>query len=91
MDGGRRWRRVTVLRLLAAGAMCVAGSAAQTGTPAVAQQVPPSLVELGPPTVVDTSNQAGWWTPIVEHGGATYYAYDGPGSAAVSTGGLKAP
>lgn len=28
---------------------------------------------------VDSSNQAGWWTPIVEHDGAVYYAYDAPG------------
>ena len=39
---------------------------------------PPELVELGPPVEIDTSNQAGWWNPIVEHGGATYYAYDAP-------------
>jgi hypothetical protein len=29
--------------------------------------------------VIDTSNQAGWWTPLVEYGGATYFAYDAPG------------
>lgn len=30
--------------------------------------------------VVDTTNQAGWWTPLAESEGATYYAYDAPGS-----------
>jgi hypothetical protein len=39
-----------------------------------------ALVSIKTVAVIDTSNQAGWWTPLVEFGGATYYAYDAPGS-----------
>jgi len=80
---GRVGRSVAVLRgAVAAGVVGVVAFAAPGAGAAVAQQLPPSLVELGPPTVVDNTNRAGWWTPIVEHGGATYYAYDIPGSTA---------
>jgi BNR repeat-containing family member len=39
-------------------------------------QAPASIETVA---VIDTSNQAGWWTPLVENGGATFYAYDAPG------------
>jgi hypothetical protein len=42
---------------------------------------PPPLDEYAGPPLVDATNQAGWWTPLVEHDGALYYAYDGPGSS----------
>jgi hypothetical protein len=43
-------------------------------------QVSPPI-EVSTVATVDTSNQAGWWRPIIEHEGATYYAYDAPGDA----------
>jgi hypothetical protein len=46
--------------------------------PTFAASVPaPAAIETL--AVIDTSNQAGWWTPLVEYGGATYFAYDAPG------------
>jgi hypothetical protein len=33
------------------------------------------------PYDVDSSNQAGWWTPLDEAGGNTYMAYNAPGSS----------
>ena len=52
------------------------------GGGAAVAQAPPSLVDFGPTRLEDTTNSAGWWTPIVEHGGATYFAYDAPGRTA---------
>jgi len=46
---------------------------------AASVQVPASIETVAG---IDTSNQAGWWTPLVEFGGATYYAFDAPGSQA---------
>jgi hypothetical protein len=41
---------------------------------------------LGPLTPVpfpmDNSNQAGWWSPLVEHNGASYLAYNAPAPTA---------
>lgn len=54
------------------------GSAAGTSADAVLtapQVTPPELV-----AVIDSSNQAGWWNPIVEFADTTYYAYDAPGA-----------
>jgi hypothetical protein len=71
-------RRAVGVRLaaLAVAAAWVAGSC---GAGLRAQPAPP--IEVTTVATVDTSNRAGWWTPVVEHDGATYYAYDAPGDA----------
>ncbi len=33
------------------------------------------------PFGMDSTNQAGWWNPVAEHGGETYFAFDAPASA----------
>jgi hypothetical protein len=45
---------------------------------AVAANLSP-LAEV--PYPMDSSNQAAWWSPIVEYNGSTYMAYNAPGSA----------
>jgi BNR repeat-containing family member len=71
LDG--RYRRLGI------GLVAVTGLTAVELPPSTAQAAP---VEVRTETVaaVDTTNQAGWWTPLAESGGATYYAYDAPGS-----------
>src|SRR5262245_12740605 len=70
--GGRHARRSTAAVVGAAIVLAV------TIQPTPAAAAPPP-VTIETVAVVDTSNQAGWWTPLVEFGGATYYAYDAPG------------
>jgi BNR repeat-containing family member len=79
------------MRLGERGSRCARGTAALVAllafvpalevAPAAARPAAgPVPVSTETVAVVDTTNQAGWWTPIVESGGATYYAYDAPGS-----------
>jgi hypothetical protein len=71
-----------VLAAVALVVVLVAAGAARDGHRPASERAGRSaraeLVELGPPATADTSNQAGWWTPIVVHRDAVYYAYDAP-------------
>lgn len=55
----------------------VALAAAGLVPAAVASPSPSSVEDL--PFRVDASNQAGWWNPIDEVDGVTYFAYNAPG------------
>lgn len=69
------WVHVAAVAVAAAG---VTGScSAGRSRPAV----PAPPIGVATVATVDTSNRAGWWTPIVERGGAIYYAYAAPGEA----------
>ena len=59
--------------------VCLATLTGLGAVSASAQAPPP--IDVVTVATVDTTNQAGWWTPILEHDGATYYAYDAPGDA----------
>ncbi|MEU5876217.1 BNR-4 repeat-containing protein [Spirillospora sp. NPDC047279] len=69
------------MRVLAGGAAAITAAALALAPAAVAAPAAPALV----PYTMDSSNQAGWWSPLDTYEGAgqyAYLAYNEPGSTA---------
>jgi|GEM_PF-441990 len=70
----RRWLALALTTAVAA--LSWAGAPA-TATPAAATTTAPLLTETVP-DAMDSSNVAGWWTPLALHGNDRYLAYNAP-------------
>jgi BNR repeat-containing family member/F5/8 type C domain len=51
-------------------------------SPAVAGATAGGIVLEPVPGQMDSTNQAGWWSPVAAYGGDTYFAFDAPAPAA---------
>ncbi|MFK4806172.1 BNR-4 repeat-containing protein [Microbacterium sp. ZW CA_36] len=65
--------------LLAAAAAATVAIGLMAAPPAIADVPPGESLQIEQvPGAVDQSNRAGWWHPIAEYDGSTYFAYDAP-------------